>query len=345
MLCALYLWGGILAGAVAQSPEVLSRVQALHQEGQDAAIAGDYAGCVRAYQQAQELIPYPEIHFNIAKCYERDRQFPRAVSAYEKYLDAYRAQYNRAPDDANLVKRVISELIARLKTEVRINTQPPGADIFLGEPGKMIGQTPLTLQLAPGDYTFLVKREGFEVVRREIKLGERPVELVFKMKPIERMGRVRFDVNIRSARIFVDGKNIGMSPLKEFVSLSEGSHQLVVERARFGRVNRHFNVKAGKDSVMQVKLGLTSRPASWRAYMGYTTLVTGLAGIGFGYFWKMQADSEFQGSPSFNSKEMYQNISYIGGGALVATSVALLIWEYTRSPIDSDDLIVLEPPP
>jgi len=323
----------------------MTRVQELHQQGQLAATSGKYQECVKAYQQAQELIPYPEIHFNIAKCYERDRQYPRAVAAYQKYIDAYQAHYKKPPEDLALVQRLMAELNAKLKTEVRINTQPAGSDIFLGARGKMIGQTPLALQLAPGEYTFLIKRDGYEDVSRTITLGERPVDLLFKMKPIERMGRVRFDVNIRSARIFVDGKNIGMSPLREFVPLREGRHQLVLEREQYGRVNRYFDVVAGKDTVMQVRLDLTERPSTWRAYTGYTNMILGLGGIGLGYFWKTQADGEFTGSPAFNSKEMYQNISYIAGGSLLVTSVALLIWEYTRSPVPSEDLIQLEPQP
>jgi PEGA domain len=47
-----------------------------------------------------------------------------------------------------------------------IESDPPGADVELD--GKFVGNTPTTLHLKPGDYTVVVKKEGFQPWSRKV---------------------------------------------------------------------------------------------------------------------------------------------------------------------------------
>jgi PEGA domain len=51
-------------------------------------------------------------------------------------------------------------------TSLLIESDPPGADVELD--GKFVGNTPTTLHLKPGDYTVVVKKEGFQQWTRKV---------------------------------------------------------------------------------------------------------------------------------------------------------------------------------
>jgi protein-arginine kinase activator protein McsA len=329
--------------ARAQEPD-LTRVQQLHAAAQAAAQDGRYVECVQFYSQAQDIAPYAEINFNIAKCYERNDQLLEAMASYEKYLSAHKLQYEKEAPDTKAVRQRINQLRAQLKTEIVLNSDPEGADVYIDSDRSLAGQTPLVLQLKPGAYRLTLKLAEYEAVIRDIKVNDRPLQLVFPMKKIIPLGRVRVDVNIRGARIFVDGKNIGISPFKEMVPLDEGRHQVVVERDDFETHNQFFRVQRGNDLVIPIRLISLHTGLTWRVRLGYPLLAVGLGVIGGGYFFKTRADLEFQGTPAFDDRVTYQNIGYIGGGVLVATGLALALWDHLRSPIDPNDLVPLEAP-
>ena len=200
------------------------------------------------------------------------------------------------------------------------------------------------LQLKPGSYRITLEKEEYEAVSRDINVTDRPLQLMFPMKKIIPLGKVRVDVNIRGARIFVDGKNIGISPFREMVPLDEGRHQVVIERDDFESHNQFFWIERGNDLVLPITLVPLHTGLTWRARLGYPLLVLGMSAIGGGYFFKTRADLEFTGTPAFDDMVLYQNIGYIGGGVFIASGLALALWDHLRSPIDPDDLVELELP-
>jgi len=200
------------------------------------------------------------------------------------------------------------------------------------------------LQLTPGTYRLTLELDQYEVVTRVVNVTDRPLQLVFPMKKIVPLGRVRVDVNIRGARIFVDGKNIGISPFREMVPLDEGRHQVVIERDDFESQNHFFRIARGNDLIVPISLIPLEMGLTWRARLGYPLLVLGLGSIGGGYFAKTQADLEFKGSQAFNDRVLYQNAGYIGGGVFVVTGLALVLWDHLRSSIDPVDIIEMEQP-
>jgi hypothetical protein len=322
----------------------LSRVQQLHEAAQKAAQEARYQECVEFYEQAQTIAPYAEINFNIAKCLERDQKNEEAIVAYEKYLKAHQLQYEKAAQDASAVRQRINQLRAQLKTEVILNSDPPGADVYLGTERSLEGQTPLVMQLKPGAYRVTLELDQFEAVTRVVNVTDRPLQLVFPMKKIVPLGKVRVDVNIRGARIFVDGKNIGISPFREMVPLDEGRHQLVVERDDFESQNQFFRIVRGADLIVPISLVPLETGLTWRARLGYPLLILGLGSIGGGYFAKTRADLEFKGTPAFDDMVLYQKAGYIGGGVFVATGLALVLWDHLRSSIDPADIVEMETP-
>jgi len=71
-------------------------------------------------------------------------------------------EYNYPP---SLVYPAALQSIQIQKHEVQAKN-PPGADVELD--GKFVGNTPTTLHVKPGDYTVVVKKEGFQPWSRKV---------------------------------------------------------------------------------------------------------------------------------------------------------------------------------
>jgi hypothetical protein len=68
---------------------------------------------------------------------------------------------NAPPPDARVGQRVQVNLATR-PGQVEVRTAPSGARVSWN--GELLGQTPLTAELAPGDYTFLLRIPDYDLV-------------------------------------------------------------------------------------------------------------------------------------------------------------------------------------
>jgi len=330
LVLALLCLCGTSAHLYAQDATTLRRVKKLHQQAKNAAETGQYEQCVGHYIAAQDLVPYAEIHFNIATCYERDQKPAEAVKFFRRYLQVYETQYGGFPQDANAVRQSIKRLEARLTTEVSLQTEPSGADIQLDDMVAIVGQTPFTLMLTPGVHRIRLHRQGYETVEREIQVSTRSIDLWIPLRRFESGGSLRLDVNIPRARIFIDGKVIGFSPFPHPISLPVGPHQIVVERSGHDTLMHSLDLKHGSDFLVSVQLSRIT--ASWKRYTGISSVVVGAAGIALGVVMMNRANQEFTGTPDFNTFERWQNVGYVGGTTLLTTGISLLVWEYFFTP-------------
>jgi tetratricopeptide (TPR) repeat protein len=107
--------------------------------------AGDLPLALRRYQEANRLSEQPHTHYNIADVQRRMERWKQALESYRKYL----ALAPDAPDRAE-VERLIAQIEKRPGTAV-IDGEEPGAIVFVD--GKLIGPSPVVIQLADGRHT------------------------------------------------------------------------------------------------------------------------------------------------------------------------------------------------
>lgn len=69
---------------------------------------------------------------------------------------------------------------AKKVASVHISSNPAGADITVD--GKFVGSTPSTLQLAPGDHTIAVEKNGFAVWNRTVHVVPGDVNVVAELR-------------------------------------------------------------------------------------------------------------------------------------------------------------------
>src|SRR6266536_3528986 len=140
-----------------------------------------------------------------------------------------------------------------------INTRPSDAEVLID--GARRGTTPLTLPLTPGTHTMTVRSGGDErVVPLNIASGAE-VSHYFEMKAVEPtvvVGRVSIVTDPPGARVAVDGKARGTSPII-VTDLTPADHKVTVT-SDTGSAERTITVAAGGTASVMFSLPKVSGP-------------------------------------------------------------------------------------
>jgi len=140
-----------------------------------------------------------------------------------------------------------------------INTRPIDAEVLID--GTRRGTTPLTLSLTPGTHTITVRSAGDErIVPLTIASGAE-VSHYFEMKPAEPavvVGRVSVVTDPPGARVSVDGKARGTSPIT-VTDLTPADHKVTVT-SDTGSAERTITVTAGGTASVMFSLPKVSGP-------------------------------------------------------------------------------------
>jgi len=320
-----------------QAKAVAARGAALYQDGK-------YLDAAAVFEEANAIAPHPNYLFNAAKAYEKAAEYQKALGAYRSFLDLYEAQNGiKAPEAADVERTiaVMKDKAFLALPEVTIDSDPTGADIYVDDPVKVLGQTPFTTHLAEGSHKVQLKKGGYQGFEKEFVVRSRePLRLTFALEKIKNEGGLRFAVNIRKARIYVDGKVQAVSPFNDTLRVDAGPHQVMVEKERYNQVTQTVAVEAGKTSHIHATLFLTNPPFSWLGYVGIASAVIGAAGITTGALvFRPRANREFKGTGNHNLYKSLTYAGYGGGGAMLGIGAGLLVWEFVRTDVDSDDLV------
>lgn len=123
---------------------------------------------IAAFEAAYRIRPAGAIHYNIARCREKLREWPLALRSYQDYL----REAPDAPDRAQ-VRAAIGRLEARLAASgaqaLLVYSDPPGAEVSVD--GHPRGRTPFYTVLPPGTYWVALALEGRAPVEQVVVLG------------------------------------------------------------------------------------------------------------------------------------------------------------------------------
>lgn len=288
-----------------------------------------YDAAIEAFRRAHLLSPAPANLYNIAKSYERLGASAMCISHYEDYLRSHRETFGRPAPDATDVRNAIDKCRLGARVAVSIESDPPAASVAIDDPDKMLGQTPLRITRDPGTITVHLSMAGYQPFEQvvEIRPGE-PLKLVFKLERIREVGTVRIQANIRGAGVFIDGRNIGLTPYAEDIEVSAGDHQITVAKDDYHSHTTQVTVAAGGTETVSASLFLRDPPATWKGFTGWPALTLGAAGIVGGVVVGGFAEEEFAGTPDFETLAGYQKLAYGIGGALLTAGVALVVLEF-----------------
>jgi tetratricopeptide (TPR) repeat protein len=140
-----------------------------------------YADAIAKFEEAYAVKPSPVLFFNIGKCHEQLGDVPKAMRAYRDYL-------RMAPDakDKDTVSDAIANLERRLKEkglqQLLVFADPPNAIIEVD--GKVLGNSPASIELTAGNHKLVVKAEGFETTERAFVMQvQRATEMTINLRP------------------------------------------------------------------------------------------------------------------------------------------------------------------
>lgn len=135
------------------------------------------------------------------------------------------------------------------KAQIQVNSQPAGAKIFLNgkNTGFMTPHTFMKIQV-PQVLEFKLQKDGFESVLETIALieeGEKKIYL--NLQPAQDEYAVLIHSNVKGAKVFLNGKVIGQTPLK--TNLSYGKHQLALEIEGFKKLQKDVYVEKPNQKI------------------------------------------------------------------------------------------------
>jgi hypothetical protein len=265
--------------------------------GENAYNTGQYLVAAQAFEEAYELLPVPAIAFSTAQAYRllyvTDKQaayVKRAVELYRVYVQQVK-DGGRVPDATSSLAE-LEPVLERLeregksmvmpikapKTQLMISSQVPEAR---GEVAGKTGPLPLIVDVTAGEYQVKADAEGYYPV--DVKANA--VEGEFIVVEVDLIPKPAIlEVEAESgARVEVDGRPVGSTPLSRPVEVPAGKHFVAVTRRGRQAYSREVIAKRGETVKIDASLRATGQrkvvPWVWGG-----ALVLGLAAGGAGLY-------------------------------------------------------------
>ncbi|MCE9577447.1 MAG: PEGA domain-containing protein [Deltaproteobacteria bacterium] len=151
------------------------------------------------------------------------------------------------------------------KYKVRIDSAPPGATVYIdNEQCGAVGVTPWAGSLVNGDYTIILKLDGYEVkqeafkVVRSRKEQAKFIPLVKKADPPRIDIRADADKNLFGAQVFLDGQLQGTAPL--IVTTEPGRHLIEIKKEGFEPYQQWVETKLNNNESLAPTIKEIAKP-------------------------------------------------------------------------------------
>jgi outer membrane receptor protein involved in Fe transport len=219
VVATLSVTGGVRADDTADEADLL------FQLGAEAYQRGEYREALKHFLGSNRLVPNRNVLFNIARAYEKLRQYPEA---YRYFVAALEAEKDPA------ARGRIEDAMAQIKgfvAVVQVVTDPPGATLYVDRKDLgSRGESPKKLGLSGGSYKIIAEAPGYEAA--EIKVSEvkagKSTKVELRLKQI--LGTLSIE-GAAGALVRVDDESRAPSctaPCR--LSLPPGPHTLYVGR-------------------------------------------------------------------------------------------------------------------
>lgn len=149
---------------MARADDTADEADLLFQLGAEAYQRGEYREALKNFLGSNRLVPNRNVVFNIARTYEKLRQYPEAYRYFVSALDAEKDAAARAR-----IEDAIDQIKAQVAV-VEVVTDPPGATLYVDRKDLGArGESPKKLGLAAGTYKIIVEASGYEPAETQVK--------------------------------------------------------------------------------------------------------------------------------------------------------------------------------
>ena len=221
------------------------RANALYEEGR-------YDDALHSYQAAYDLVPSPDILFNIGLGKEKVFDYEGCSLTFRQYLTQSKDERRKAQAQERLDRCRAQTLIP-----VKVSSLPPSAAVYVGsgEARRPSGRTPARLDLRPGTYEIAVEAPGYVPQTQTVVVEEglHP-DIDFSL---EKLSTLRIEADVAGAEIEIDDKHEGAAPLSREVKA--GLYRVLVHKPGFAPVKREVRVGAGDQVSLVISLTALAR--------------------------------------------------------------------------------------
>jgi outer membrane receptor protein involved in Fe transport len=211
--------------------------------------AGDFRGALEHFLASNRLSPNRNVAFNIARSYAALRRFPEA---YRYYLEALDGETNES------TRRAVESAMQRIANEVsvvRIETDPPGATIFIDRRDLGArGNSPRVLAFAPGTIRILVDHDGYESAESEPMHIEAGRSTTVRLSLRRIVGTLRIVGPAGSVAHLDDENSAVQCSLPCSLDAAPGPHTVFVTQPGFQTFSRTVTVTARQTVSVEASL-------------------------------------------------------------------------------------------
>lgn len=275
----------------APSAEDRAEAEKFYRAGSAAYAAGDYASAAQAFEQALTHMPVPQLLFSTAQAYRLWYVTDPSPTHVRRAVELYRAYVGEVKTGARVADAVehLAALVPLLPalaaappppvvaaTQLMISSQIPGAVARLGEHS---GDVPLKVDVAPGTYDVTVEAPGyFPATQRATAVESRFIVVEVDLTPRPSALDVYAEAG---ARIEVDGRAVGLTPLPAPLEVPAGDHVVVLTRRGREPVTLEVTTARGEYRALRATLQATGqRQAVPWVLLGAGALVAAAGGAG-----------------------------------------------------------------
>ena len=289
--------------------ETAKEVLQLLRDGKKAYKAEDYEKAQERFQEAYGKWERSEILLRLGKTAEELGQTKTALQRYRTFLDE--------KPDADIKEKIegkIAKLEKKVPATLTLASTPEGVAV-VGPDGDQLGETPLDLEVEPGEHTYVFRAEGYN--NREETFEVSGGEEMDREVTLEKIEKKDEETSDDQAGPKADGDDEEMSPRERAIAREEAEQEAADN---------------------------TAKPLNtW----GWITSATGVAGVGTGVAFTMLQNSTvdevntYQRGLNNSSRDELNSmkdqarshhriavIGYAAGGALAATGAGMLIHQH-----------------
>jgi hypothetical protein len=220
---------------------------------------GDNGGALAEFKRAYELIPNPLVLYNIGLVYASMGRPVEAVQSLDKMLADPGPLKAEQLTQARTTRDEQERRIGRL--EVRSNV-PAAIEVD----GVKVGDAPLPepVRVAAGEHVVGALAPGYLAIRQTATVaGSASVSLSFELQPTEtHVAHVDVRCAVPGAEVFIDGRQVGKTPLAASVAVAPGSRVIEIRRAGYTSVRRELSLSDGARSEVSIDLDESSQPGA-----------------------------------------------------------------------------------
>ncbi len=211
------------------------------------AASAEFELSVKLYANANNL-------YNLAGSYRGEKRFEEALDAFNRIL----AEFNDKIDEelrADVQNQIA--MIEKYVSKLNLETLPTGAALRVN--GRDVGVSPLKapLIMSPGDHTIEASLLGYETGKQQVNLSSGEVKkIVVPLAP--QKSTLTIDAPQSGATVALNGKPVGLTPIKIELFLDAGIHYISMNKEGFEPIEQAVELKVGEDKTVQ----LTLKPVS-----------------------------------------------------------------------------------